>query len=126
MITSCYRDRNKPTFEKDYEVKVRHELDEDDEEEDDEEDDESDEEDEDEEDKDEEEDDELDEDDDHDDTDDGADIAIRSNGSRKKQELPRSTLVSTVYRTRRPPSPSFGGTGWIPQFPSVSRITAST
>ena len=75
MITSCYRDRNKPTFEKDYEVKVRHELDEDDEE-----DDELNEED-----KDEEEDDESDEDDDHDDTDNGAaDIAIRSNGSRKK------------------------------------------
>ena len=46
MITSCYRDRNNPTFEKDYEVKVSHELDE---EEDYEEDDESDEEDEDEE-----------------------------------------------------------------------------
>ena len=77
MITSCYRDRNNPTFEKDYEVKVRHELDEDDEE-----DDELNEED-----KDEEEDDESDEDDDHDhdDTDDGADIAIRSKGSRKKQ-----------------------------------------
>ena len=35
MITSCYRDRNKPTFEKEYEVKVRHELDVDDEEDDD-------------------------------------------------------------------------------------------
>ena len=77
MNTSCYRDRNKPTFEKDYVVKVGHELDVDDEE-----DDESDEEDEDE---DEEEHDESDEDDDDDDTDDGADIVIGSNGRRKKQ-----------------------------------------
>ena len=46
MITSCYRDRNKPTFEKDYEVKACHELDEHDGEDDDESDDESDEEDE--------------------------------------------------------------------------------
>jgi hypothetical protein len=40
MITSCYKDRNTPTFEKDYELKVRHELDVHDEEDDGEEDDE--------------------------------------------------------------------------------------
>jgi hypothetical protein len=71
MITSWYRDRNKPTFEKDYEVQVGHELHVD-EEDDDEEDDESD----------EEQDDESDEDDN---TDDGADILIRSKGRGKKQ-----------------------------------------
>jgi hypothetical protein len=80
MMTSCYRDRNKPTFEKDYEVKVGHELDVDDEE-----DDESNEEDEDEDEEEGDESDESDEDDDDDDTDDAADILIRSKGRRKKQ-----------------------------------------
>jgi hypothetical protein len=70
MIASCYRDRNKPTFEKDYEVKIRDEDD----------DDESDEEYE-----DDEEDVESDEDDDDDDTDDGADIVVGSHGRREKQ-----------------------------------------
>ena len=89
MITSCHRDRHKPTFEKDYEVKVCHKQDgdddgdvDDDEEDDDEEDDDDDEEDDD--DKDDEEDDESDEDDDDDD--DEVDVvAIRSHKTRKKQ-----------------------------------------
>jgi hypothetical protein len=89
MITSCHRDRHKPTFEKNYEVKVRHKRDGDDDDDDDDddgdvdddEDEDHDNEEDDDDDKDDEEDDELDDDDD-----DEVDIvAIRSHETRKKQ-----------------------------------------
>ncbi len=83
MITSCHRDRHKPTFEKDYELKVRHKRDGDDDDDGDVDDDEDEDHD-DEEDDDDEDDEEEDESDDDDD--DKVDIvAIRSHETRKKQ-----------------------------------------
>jgi hypothetical protein len=85
MITSCHRDRHKPTFEKDYEVKVHKKRDGDDDGDVDDEDDKDDD-DEDDDDKDNEEEDESDEDDDDDDDDKVDIIAIRSHETRKKQQ----------------------------------------
>jgi hypothetical protein len=84
MITSCHRDRHKPTFEKDYEVKVRHKRDGDDDDDGDVDDDEDEDHD-DEEDDDDDEDDEEDDESDDDDDDEVDIVAIRSHETRKKQ-----------------------------------------